>query len=55
MVKAREYQQEREALKAAEEQAKYDREIKRAANALRKKEEDVEKAKRKAERETKAA
>ena len=55
MVKAREYQEEKEALKAAEEQAKYDRKIKRAANALRKKQDDVEKAKRKAKREAKAA
>jgi DDE superfamily endonuclease len=55
VVKAREYQEEKEALKAAEEQAKNDRKIKRAANALRKKEEEVEKAKRKAEREAKAA
>jgi len=52
VVKAREYQQEKEALKAAEEQAKFDRKIKRAANAIRKKEEE---AKRKAEREAKAA
>jgi hypothetical protein len=55
VVKAREYQEEKEALKAAEEQAKYNRKIKRAANALRKKQEEVEKAKRKAEREAKAA
>ena len=55
MVKAREYQEEKEALKAAKEQAKYDRKIKRAANALRKKQDDVEKAKRKAKREAKAA
>ncbi len=55
VVKAREYQEEKEALKAAEEQAKYDRKIKRAANALRKKQEEAEKAKRRAEREAKAA
>jgi hypothetical protein len=55
VVKARECQEEKEALKAAEEQAKYDRKIKRAANALRKKREEVEKAKRKAKREAKAA
>ena len=55
VVKAREYQEEKEALKAADEQAKFDRKIKRAANAIRKKEEEVEKAKRKAEREAKAA
>ncbi len=55
MVKVREYQEEKETLKAAEEQAKYERKIKRAANALRKKQEEVEKAKRKAEREVKAA
>ena len=55
VVKAREYQEEKEALKAAEEQAKFDRKIKRAVNAVRKKQEDVEKAKRKAEREAKAA
>jgi hypothetical protein len=54
VVKAREYQEEKEALKAAEEQAKFDRKIKRAANALKKKQEEEEKKKRKAEREAKA-
>lgn len=55
VVKAREYQEEKEALKAAEEQAKFDRKIKRAANTLRKKQEAEEKAKKKEEREAKAA
>ena len=43
MVKAREYQEEKEALKLAKEQAKYERKIKRAASALRKKQEEAEK------------
>ena len=55
VVKAREYQEEKEALKAAEAQAKYDRKIKRAVNTLRRKQEEVERQKRKAEREAKAA
>jgi hypothetical protein len=55
VVQAREYQEEKEALKAAEEQARYKRKIKRAANALRRKQEEVERAKRKAAREAKAA
>ena len=55
MVKAREYQEEKAAFKLAEEQAKYGRKVKRAANALRKKQEEEEKRKRKAEREAKAA
>jgi hypothetical protein len=54
-VKAREYAVEKEALKAAEEQAKLDRKIKRAANALRKKQEEAEKAKKKEEKDAKAA
>jgi len=55
VVKAREYQEEKEALKVAEAQAKYNRKIKRAANTLRRKQEEVERQKRKAEREAKAA
>jgi hypothetical protein len=43
VVKAREYQAEKEALAVAEEQTKYQRKIQRAANALRKKEEQAEK------------
>jgi chemotaxis response regulator CheB len=37
VVKAREYQEEKEALKAAEEEAKLQRKIKKAANALKNK------------------
>ena len=37
VVKAREYQKENERLRIAEEEAKLERKIKRAANALRKK------------------
>jgi hypothetical protein len=48
VVKAREYQAEKEALAVAEEQAKYQRKIQRAANALRKKEEQAEKQRLKA-------
>ena len=55
MVKCREYYIKKEALKAAEEQAKFDRKIKRAANALRRKQEQAEKVKKKEEREAKAA
>jgi hypothetical protein len=55
VVKAREYQEQKEAFKAAEEQAKLDRKIKRAANALRRKEEEKERAQKKLEREAKAA
>jgi hypothetical protein len=55
VVKCREYQVEKEALEAAGEQAKFDRKIKRAANALRRKQEEAEKAKKKEEREAKAA
>jgi hypothetical protein len=55
VVKCREYQEEKEAIEAAEEQAKLDRKIKRAANALRKKLEAAEKAKRAEERTAKAA
>jgi hypothetical protein len=40
VVKAREYQEEKEALKAAEKQAKFDRKIKQAANTRRKKQEE---------------
>jgi hypothetical protein len=54
-VKAREYQQEKEEIKAVEEQAKFDRKIKRAANALKRKEEAQEKAKKAEERRAKAA
>jgi type II secretory pathway component PulJ len=55
VVKCQEYHEEKEAIKAAEEQAKLDRKIKRAANALRKKLEAIEKAKRAEERTAKAA
>ena len=55
VVKCREYHEEKEAIKAAEEQAKLDRKIKQAANALRKKLEAAEKAKRAEERTAKAA
>jgi hypothetical protein len=51
VIKAREYQEEKERLRIAEEEAKLERKIKRAANALRKKQ---EKAKRAADREAKA-
>jgi hypothetical protein len=54
-VKCWEYYEEKEAIKAAEEQAKLDCKIKRAANALRKKLEAAEKAKRAEERTAKAA
>jgi hypothetical protein len=46
---------EKEAIKAAKEQAKFDRKIKRAANALRRKQEQAEKHKKKEEKEAKAA
>lgn len=52
VVKAREYQEEKERLRIAEEEAKLQRKIQRAANALRNKQ---EKAKKAAEREAKAA
>jgi hypothetical protein len=55
VVECWEYYEEKEAIKAAEEQAKLDRKIKRAANALRKKLEAAEKAKRAEERTAKAA
>jgi hypothetical protein len=59
VVKAKEYQAEKEALAAAKEQEKYERKIQRAANALRKKQEQAEKqyerAIKKAEAEAKAA
>jgi len=55
VVKSREYQEEKEALKIKEEEAKLQRKIQRAANALRKAKEQEEKAKRRVEREAKAA
>jgi hypothetical protein len=55
VIKTREYEEEKEALKAADEQAKFDRKIKPTANTLKKKQEEKEKAQRKAEREAKAA
>jgi hypothetical protein len=55
VVKAREYQKEKEAIKAAEEQVKFDRKIKRAANALKRKQEAQERAKKAEERRAKAA
>jgi hypothetical protein len=50
VVKAREYHEEKEALKAAEEGAKYQRKVQRAANALRKTKEREEKEARAAAR-----
>ena len=55
VVKAREYQEQKEALKAAEEEAKLERKIKRAANALKNKLEKERKAKEKAVGGAKAA
>ena len=59
VVKAKEYQAEKEALAAAKEQEKYERKIQRAANALRKKQEQAEKQRNRAiknaEAEAKAA
>ena len=55
VVKAREYQEQKEALKAAEEEAKLERKIKRAANALKNKLEKERKAKERAERGAKMA
>jgi hypothetical protein len=55
VVKAKEYQQQKEAIKAVEEQAKFDRKIKRAANALKRKQEAQERAKKAEERRAKAA
>jgi len=55
VVNCQEYQEEKEAIKAAKEQAKLDCKIKQATNALRKKLEAVEKAKRAEERTAKAA
>ena len=55
VVKAREYTEEKEALKAQEEEAKLQRKIQRATNALRKAKEEEKKAKRKVERKAKAA
>ena len=52
VVKAREYQQEKERLRIEEEEAKLQRKIQRAANALKNKQ---DKAKIAAEREAKAA
>ncbi|PMD46398.1 DDE-domain-containing protein [Hyaloscypha variabilis F] len=54
VVKAREYQQQKEALKAAEDKAKLERKIQRAANALKNKLEKEKKAKEKAEKKAKA-
>jgi hypothetical protein len=51
VVKAREYQEEKERLRIVEEEAKLERKIQRAANALRNKQ---KKAKRAADREAKA-
>ena len=51
VVKAREYQQEKEKLRIEEEEAKLQRKIQRAANALRNKQ---EKAKRAVKREAEA-
>jgi hypothetical protein len=50
VVRAREYHEEKEALKAAEEQAKFDRKVKRAATALRTKKGKEEKEARAAVR-----
>ncbi|PMD31228.1 DDE-domain-containing protein [Hyaloscypha variabilis F] len=55
VVKAREYQEQKEALKAAEDKAKLERKIQRAANALKNKQDKERKAKAKAEKEAKAA
>ena len=55
VIRAREYYEEKEALKIKEEAAKLQRKIQRAANAIRKAEEAKEKAKRKVERDAKAA
>jgi hypothetical protein len=54
VVKAREYHEEKEALRIKEEEAKFQRKIQRAANALRKAKDEEEKAKRRVEREAKA-
>jgi hypothetical protein len=55
VVKCREYQEEKEAMKIKEEEAKLQRKIQRAANALRKAQETEERAKRRVERQAKAA
>ena len=55
VVKAREYHKEKEVLKAAEEEAKLQRKIKRAANTLKNKLEKERKAKEIAEKKAKAA
>ena len=55
VVKAREYQEQKEALKAAEEEAKLQRKIQRAANALKNKIERERKAKETAEKRAQAA
>ena len=52
MVKAREYQEEKQRLVKAEEEAKLQRKIQRAANALKNKQDKARKA---VEREAKAA
>ena len=44
VVKAREYQEEKEALRQAEEEAKLQRKIQRAANALKNKRDKAERA-----------
>jgi hypothetical protein len=49
-VKAREYHEEKEALRIKEKEAKLQRKIQWAINALRKAKEKEEKAKRKVER-----
>jgi hypothetical protein len=46
VIKAREYQEEKERLRIAEEEAKLERKIKRAANALRNKQEKAKKSSR---------
>jgi len=55
VVKAREYQEQKEALKAAEEEAKLQRKIQRAARALKNKLEAEKKARETAEKKAKAA
>ena len=55
VVKCQEYHEEKEAIKAAKEQAKLDHKIKQAANAFKKKLEAAEKAKKAKERTAKVA
>jgi len=55
VVKAREYQEQKEALKAAKEEAKLQRKIQKAANALKNKLEAEKKARERAEKKAKAA